>query len=89
MDLRYQAGAPKIGKSWLSLQLAKAIAFRGGVSGNCRREGPVLVCALEDYWGTPAETDTRNGLPAYLIVDFIPIPAQGSQPWSMHERRPG
>ncbi|TMM51683.1 AAA family ATPase [Sulfitobacter sabulilitoris] len=43
------AGKPKIGKSWMALDFAMAIATGGVALGsiNCE-QGPVLYCALED-----------------------------------------
>ncbi len=43
------AGKPKIGKSWMALDFAMAVATGGLALGSveCRR-GPVLYCALED-----------------------------------------
>jgi len=83
VGLTILAGAPKIGKSWLSLQLAKAIASGGEFLGTAVEKGPVLVCALEDTGARLQKRILAMGWPAYLNVDFIPIPAQGSQPWSM------
>ena len=43
------AGRPKIGKSWLALQVANAVANGSTTLGGIRcREGDVLYCALED-----------------------------------------
>lgn len=43
------AGKPKVGKSWMALDFAMAVATGGVALGgvNCR-QGPVLYCALED-----------------------------------------
>ncbi len=47
--LNLLAGAPKLGKSWLSLGLAAAIANGDPALGSIDVErGPVLYCALED-----------------------------------------
>lgn len=42
------AGRPKLGKSWLALQLAIAVAEGGDVLGQTCDHGDVLYCALED-----------------------------------------
>jgi len=43
------AGKPKIGKSWMALDFAMAVATGGFALGSVKcRQGPVLYCALED-----------------------------------------
>jgi RecA-family ATPase len=42
------AGRPKVGKSWLALQLAQAVAVGGRFFGEAIAQGPVLYVALED-----------------------------------------
>lgn len=43
------AGKPKIGKSWMALEFAMAVATGGVALGSVKcRHGPVLYCALED-----------------------------------------
>lgn len=43
------AGKPKIGKSWMALDFAMAVAIGSVALGRVRcRQGPVLYCALED-----------------------------------------
>jgi RecA-family ATPase len=45
------AGKPKIGKSWMALDLAIGIAGNGFIFGGIRAvQGDVLYCALEDNW---------------------------------------
>lgn len=41
-------GRPKVGKSWLAMQIAQAIATNGKVFGKRVRQGKVLYLALED-----------------------------------------
>jgi hypothetical protein len=41
-------GAPKVGKSWLSLQIARAVARGGKVLDKCANSGSVIYFALED-----------------------------------------
>ena len=42
------AGKPKLGKSWLALDMALAVAGGGAVLGRECEPGPVLYLALED-----------------------------------------
>ena len=42
------AGRPKQGKSWITLQLARAVATGGQVFGETVPQGRGLICALED-----------------------------------------
>jgi len=42
------AGRPKLGKSWLALQIGQAVACGGRVFGQTIESGPVLYLALED-----------------------------------------
>lgn len=83
VGLTILAGAPKIGKSWLSLQLARAIASGGEFLGTPVARGPVLVCALEDTAARLQKRMQGMGWPPNLAVDFLPIPARGRQPWSV------
>jgi RecA-family ATPase len=46
--LSFLAGAPKLGKSWLALQLAVAVAFGDDWLGEKCEKGAVLYLALED-----------------------------------------
>lgn len=48
VGLAVLAGRPKVGKSWLALQLAQAVAIGGRFLGECVERGPVLYLALED-----------------------------------------
>lgn len=43
------AGRPKVGKSWLALQIAQAVASGGKVFGKDIERGKVLYLALEDH----------------------------------------
>lgn len=83
VGLTILAGAPKVGKSWLSLQIAKAIATGGEFLGQKVKEGPSLILALED---TPQRLQKRmNAMkwPLELKVDFLTIPRAGEQRWTM------
>ena len=63
------AGPPKVGKSWLSLALALAVAGGGQAFGSIPvRRGPVLYLALED---TPRRLKSRMSM---LLGDETPPP---------------
>lgn len=44
------AGSPKVGKSWLSLDLCRAVATGGKLWDFCAEQGEVLYLALEDNY---------------------------------------
>lgn len=48
VGLSILAGRPKVGKSWLGLQIAIAVAAGGVTLGQQAAQGPVLYLALED-----------------------------------------
>lgn len=48
VGLSFLAGRPKLGKSWLALQIAFAVAIGGDVLGKQVEQGRVLYLALED-----------------------------------------
>jgi predicted ATP-dependent serine protease len=48
IGLTILAGAPKVGKSWFALQIAKAIGSGGEIFGMSVEQSPVLYLALED-----------------------------------------
>jgi len=48
VGLAVLAGRPKVGKSWIALQLAQAVATGGRFLGEPVGKGPVLYLALED-----------------------------------------
>ncbi|MFB8136374.1 AAA family ATPase [Streptomyces mirabilis] len=80
------AGPPKVGKSWLSLGLALAVAAGGQAFDSVPVEGgPVLYLALED---TPRRLQTRMGkllggrqAPAglTLVTECPPFPQGGTE----------
>jgi hypothetical protein len=64
------AGAPKVGKSWLLLDLCLRVAMGRPVLGTCEVEaGPTLYLALED---TPRRLQSRMGM---LLRDDEKAPA--------------
>jgi len=73
VGLTILAGAPKVGKSWLALQIAQAVAS-GGMIFNLRVErGSVLYLALEDPPRRLKERMTQQGWPVGLNADFLPV----------------
>lgn len=71
VGLTILAGRPKIGKSWLALQIALAVAS-GGMALNERVErGPVLYLALEDTERRLKSRMQKQGWTLGLEVDFM------------------
>jgi hypothetical protein len=80
------AGAPKVGKSWLSLGLGVAVAAGGRALGSVRvKPGPVLYLALED---TPRRLQSRlqivlgDAAPPpglHLVIACPPMPEGGER----------
>ncbi len=71
VGLCFLAGKPKVGKSWLALQMACAVASGGNVLDKKPQCGTVLYMALED---TPRRLQNRmkkQMWPARLPVEFI------------------
>lgn len=62
--LTFLAGRAKVGKSWLALQIAQAIATGGRVFGEKVERGPVLYLALEDSQRRLQERMALQGWPA-------------------------
>jgi hypothetical protein len=65
------AGAPKIGKSWLALQIALSVASGGMTFNEKITPGPVLYLALED---SPSRLQTRikqQGWQPHLPAHFM------------------
>jgi hypothetical protein len=71
VGLSILAGVPKVGKSWLALQIAQAVAAGGVVLGKKVDKGSVLYLALED---SPRMLQYRMQKQSWLVgldVDFI------------------
>ena len=67
------AGKPKVGKSWLALQIAQAVAA-GGVALNVQVEkGPVLYLALEDTGARLKDRLEKQRWPIGLPAEFMPL----------------
>lgn len=67
------AGAPKLGKSWLGLQLALAIASGGLALGTRVERKPILYLALEDPPRRLKERMLRQRWTLGLPADFMPL----------------
>lgn len=73
VGLSILAGAPKLGKSWLALQIAQAVAA-GGVTLNERIErGRVLYLALEDPPRRLKERMLKQSWTRGLACDFLTL----------------
>lgn len=57
------AGRPKQGKSWITLQISRALATGGQVFGQTVPQGAGLVCALEDSYEGLQERMRAQGWP--------------------------
>lgn len=63
------AGKQKIGKSWLALQIAQAVAAGGVALGEHAEAGPILYLALEDNPRRLQERMSKQGWPADPSID--------------------
>lgn len=73
VGLTILAGAPKIGKSWLALQIAQAVASGGLIFDSRVELGPVLYLALEDPPRRLQERMLKQHWPLGLQADFLTI----------------
>jgi hypothetical protein len=74
VGLAILAGKPKVGKSWLALQIAQAVAAGGAALGERVQAGPVLYLALEDPPRRLQERMGKQGWPAEVRgADFVPL----------------
>lgn len=69
--LSFLAGRPKVGKSWLALQLAHGVATGGKVFDEDIEPGKVLYLALEDNARRLKDRSTKQGVPAHARIDFV------------------
>jgi len=67
------AGKAKVGKSWLALQIAQAVAAGGVALGERVTAGPVLYLALEDTPRRLRDRMTKQGWSAGLPCDFMAL----------------
>ena len=68
------AGAPKIGKSWLALQIARAVAAGEPLFGEPVARGRVLYLALEDTPVRLQERLARQAWPEGVEAEFMLLP---------------
>ena len=73
VGLAILAGAPKLGKSWLGLQVAFSIASGGMALGERVEAGPVLYLALEDPARRLKERMLKQGWTRGLPAEFMPV----------------
>jgi len=73
VGLAILAGNPKVGKSFLALQIAQAVASGGVVLGQKVEQGPVLYLALEDSARRLKVRMKKQSWPSGLEVEFITI----------------
>ena len=71
VGLTLLAGAPKVGKSWLALQFAQAVASGGEVFGQHVEKGAVLYMALEDSGRRLQERMRKQNWTLGLRADFL------------------
>jgi hypothetical protein len=71
VGLTILAGRPKVGKSWLALQIDSAVASGGHALGEPVEQGPVLYLALEDPPRRLKERMVKQGWPSNLPADFM------------------
>jgi hypothetical protein len=64
------AGRPKLGKSWLALQVAAAVGASANVLDQRADAGSVLYLALEDTPGRLKERALKQGIPAAAAITF-------------------
>lgn len=68
VGLAVLAGRPKVGKSWIALQLAQAVATGGRFLGEPVKRGPVLYLALEDV---PRRLKRRAAMQGWTDFDSL------------------
>lgn len=75
------AGRPKLGKSWLALQVAAAVGAGQSVLNQRADSGSVLYLALEDTPGRLKDRALKQGIPASAAITFAtewePLTQQG------------
>jgi len=75
------AGRPKLGKSWLALQIAAAVGKSGAVFGLPAKRGRVLFLALEDTPSRLSDRLRKQQIPEDVAITFFtkwePLGQQG------------
>lgn len=72
--LSFLAGAPKVGKSWLALQIAKAVSSGESILGHDVTKGKVLYLALEDSGRRLKTRIVKQDWHKDSNVDFMTLP---------------
>lgn len=73
VGLTILAGPPKVGKSWLALQISQAVAAGGHVLGESVEKGPIFYLALEDPPRRLKERMLIQKWPLGLDAEFLPV----------------
>ena len=71
VGLTFLAGRPKLGKSWMALQIAHAKGTGGRVFNQQIEKGDVLYLALEDSPRRLKERTEKQGVPATAEIQFV------------------
>jgi len=71
VGLTFLAGRPKLGKSWLALQIAHAVGTGGKVLGIQVNKGKVLYLALEDSARRLKDRTEKQRIPADATIQFV------------------
>ena len=79
VGLTILGGAPKVGKSFLALQAARAVASGGAMFGESVEQGKVLYIAAEDLPRRLQERMRKQGWTIGANADFVPIGEYKSQ----------
>lgn len=81
VGLTILAGRPKIGKSWLAMQIAAAVGTGSTLFGRTAQQGPVLYLALEDTPGRIKDRGQKQGIPETATIifhmDWAPLSRNG------------
>jgi DNA-binding transcriptional ArsR family regulator len=85
IGLTILAGRPKVGKSWLILQIAQAVQAGGRIFGVSIPQGRVLYLALEDNERRLKERMNKQGWVIAASVDFITMPAFRAKVGALHK----
>lgn len=70
IGLTFLAGRPKLGKSWLGLQIAHAVGTGGMVLDRQVDRGNVLYLAFEDSPRRLKDRLTKQGIPSHATITF-------------------
>ena len=66
----FLAGRPKVGKSWLAMQISIAVGTGGIVLNRRVKQGKVLYIALEDNGRRLQQRTVKQMMPATAAIDF-------------------